>query len=173
MNEVNAAEIIEMMLNGRADVAILRKPIDMPAELRFELLAEERMLLVLPVGHRLVSTRAIALERLANEPFIFVRRPGAPGMYADFIRACQAKGFEPRVVDEVPRMVTAINLVAAGGGVSLVPASMERYHQESVRYCRVSGDQAFHAPLHLVTRADTLSPAAARFRETLLRFTAH
>jgi DNA-binding transcriptional LysR family regulator len=172
MNEVNAAEIIEMMLNGRADVAVLRKPIEMPAELRFELLAEERMLLVLPVGHRLVSTRSVALERLASEPFIFVRRPGAPGMYADFIRACQAKGFEPRVVDEVPRMVTAINLVAAGGGVSLVPASMERYHQESVRYCRVSGDQAFHAPLHLVTRADTLSPAAARFRETLLQFTA-
>lgn len=170
MTEVNAAEIIEMMLHDRADAAILRKAVDMPAGLRFELLAEERMLLVLPVGHRLISSRAIPLERLVNESFIFVRRPGAPGMYADFIRACQSKGFEPRVVDEVPRMVTAINLVAAGGGVSLVPASMARYHQESVCYCRVSGDQAFHAPLHLVTRDDMQSPAASRFRETLLAF---
>ncbi|MDR7006185.1 hypothetical protein J2W46_003093 [Paraburkholderia strydomiana] len=36
--------------------------------------------LVLPVGHRLVSTRAISLERLADEPLIFVCRSGARGM---------------------------------------------------------------------------------------------
>ncbi|MBW0448304.1 LysR family transcriptional regulator [bacterium M00.F.Ca.ET.228.01.1.1] len=170
MNEVNAAEIIEMMLNDRADAAILRKPVDTPTELRFELLAEERMLLVLPVGHRLIGNRAVPLKQLAKESFIFVRRPGAPGMYADFIRACEAKGFEPHVVEEVPRMVTAINLVAAGGGVSIVPASMHRYHQESVRYCRVAGDHAFRAPLHLVTRRELQSPAASHFRETLLEF---
>ena len=173
MSEVNAAEIIEMMLNGRADAAILRKPVETSADLRFELLAEERMLLVLPVGHRLIGGRAVSLKQLANESFIFVRRPGAPGMYADFIRACQAKGFEPRVVEEVPRMVTAINLVAAGGGVSLVPASMQRYHQESVRYCRVAGDHAFRAPLHLVTRQDLQNPAASHFREALLMFVQH
>ncbi|WP_410800518.1 LysR substrate-binding domain-containing protein [Paraburkholderia sp. SIMBA_053] len=125
---------------------------------------------MLPVGHRLISSRAIALQKLANESFIFVRRPGAPGMYADFISACQSKGFEPNVVEEVPRMVTAINLVAAGGGISLVPASMHRYHQESVRYCRVAGDHAFRAPLHLVTRDDSQSPAASHFRKTLLAF---
>jgi DNA-binding transcriptional LysR family regulator len=170
MTEVNAADIIEMMIEDRADAAILRKPVHTPAGLRFELLAEERMLLVLPVGHRLISSRAIALQKLANESFIFVRRPGAPGMYADFISACQSKGFEPHVVDEVPRMVTAINLVAAGGGISLVPASMHRYHQESVRYCRVAGDHAFRAPLHLVTRDDSQSPAASHFRKTLLAF---
>ncbi|SAK86227.1 LysR substrate binding domain protein [Caballeronia fortuita] len=170
LSEVNAAEIIEMMSNGQVDAAILRKPTETPADLRFELLAQERMRLVLPLGHVLIGARAIALDALAGEPFIFVRRPGAPGMYADFIRACEARGFTPRVVDEVPRMVTAINLVAAGGGVTLVPASMQRYRQESVRYCRVAGDDAFRAPLHLVTRSQTQSPAASRFREMVLTF---
>ncbi|SAK80561.1 LysR family transcriptional regulator [Caballeronia ptereochthonis] len=170
LSEINAAEIIEMMLQGRVDVAILRKPIGTPAELRFELLAQERMLLVLPLGHALVGKRAISMDALVDEPFIFVRRPGAPGMYADFIRACEARGYTPRVVDEVPRMVTAINLVAAGGGITLVPASMQRYQQESVRYCRIVGDEAFRAPLHLVTRSTTESPAAARFRTTVLTF---
>jgi DNA-binding transcriptional LysR family regulator len=170
LSEVNAAEIIEMMSNGQIDAAILRKPTETPADLRFELLAQERMRLVLPLGHVLIGVRAIALDALAGEPFIFVRRPGAPGMYADFIRACEAHGFTPRVVEEVPRMVTAINLVAAGGGVTLVPASMQRYRQESVRYCRVAGDDAFRAPLHLVTRSQTQSPAASRFREMVLTF---
>jgi DNA-binding transcriptional LysR family regulator len=170
LSEINAAEIIEMMSTGQVDVAILRKPIETPADLRFELLAQERMLLVLPLGHPLIGRRDVSLDALAGEPFIFVRRPGAPGMYADFIRACEARGFTPRVADEVPRMVTAINLVAAGGGVSLVPASMQRYRQESVRYCRVAGDAAFRAPLHLVTRPGTQSPAAGRFRERVLAF---
>jgi hypothetical protein len=47
---------------------------------------------------------------------------------------------------------------------------MQRYHQEGVRYCSVTGDQAFRAPLHLVTRSDLESPVAARFRKTLLAF---
>ncbi|MCP3710931.1 hypothetical protein M3I54_28820 [Paraburkholderia sp. CNPSo 3274] len=55
-------------------------------------------------------------------------------------------------------MVTAINLVAAGGGVTLVPASMRRYPQECVRDCRVAGDEAFRAPLHLVTKPAVRNP---------------
>ncbi|MEX3939313.1 LysR substrate-binding domain-containing protein [Paraburkholderia sp. BR10937] len=112
----------------------------------------------------------MSLKRLAGEPFIFVRRPGAAGMYADFVRACEAQGVQLRVVDEVPRMVTAINLVAAGGGVTLVPASMRCYQQESVRYCRVAGDEAFRAPLHIVTKSAVRNPAVERFRETVLVF---
>jgi DNA-binding transcriptional LysR family regulator len=174
LNEINAADIIERMLQGRVDAAILRKPIGTPAELRFDLLHEENMMLVLPVGHRLLSARAktraprVPLEALAGESFIFVRRPGAPGMYADFIRACQATGFKPNVVSEVPRMLSAINLVAAGGGVTLVPASMQRYNQESVVYRAVAGDEAFTAPLHLVTRHDAANPAALRFAQAVL-----
>ena len=191
LSELNAAEIIERMLSGRIDAAILRKPIETPDTLQFDLLLEENMMLVLPAGNRLLtpSTRngasptlkrvspqlnraspRIALSALAEESFIFVRRPGAPGMYADFIEACTAVGFNPHVVTEVPRMVTAINLVAAGAGVTLVPASMQRYSQESVAYCLLDKDDAFTAPLHLVTARDVVNPAAARFAQTVIVF---
>jgi DNA-binding transcriptional LysR family regulator len=105
LDELNAAEIVERMLHGRVDAGILRKPIETPAQLRFDLLHEENMMLVLPVGHRLLSggrPARVTLEALAGESFIFVRRPGAPGMYADFIAACQAAGFKPSVVSECP-----------------------------------------------------------------------
>jgi DNA-binding transcriptional LysR family regulator len=163
----------------------LRKPIETPAELRFDLLHEERMVLVLPVGHALLrrskGTKAtqgtsaakqprVPLKALAGESFIFVRRPGAPGMYADFIRACEAAGFKPDVVSEVPRMLSAINLVAAGAGITLVSASMQRYQQEAVVYCAIAGDEAFSAPLHLVTRRDAANPAALRFAPAVLAF---
>jgi DNA-binding transcriptional LysR family regulator len=177
LNEINAAEIIEGMVSGRIDAAILRKPSDTPEELRFDLLLQESMVLVLPVGHRLLQRRGkssrmrpVALSALADEAFIFVRRPGARGMYADFIDACEAAGFTPRVVTEVPRMLSAINLVAAGTGVTIVPASMQRYQQESVVYCPMESDEAITAPLHLVTRRDAGNPAAVRFAQTMLEF---
>jgi DNA-binding transcriptional LysR family regulator len=177
LNEINAAEIIERMLSGRIDAAILRKPTDTPASLQFDLLLEEEMVLVLPAGHALLARvpkgrklPRIALEVLAGETFIFVRRPGAPGMYADFLRACEAVGFTPSVASEVPRMVSAINLVAAGAGVTLVPASMQRYTQESVVYCQLGRDQAFTAPLHLVTLRDSANPAAVCFAQTIVDY---
>jgi DNA-binding transcriptional LysR family regulator len=177
LNEINAAEIIERMVSGRVDAAILRKPSDTPEELRFDLLLEESMVLVLPVGHRLLKGRGktgrlrpVALGALADESFIFVRRPGGRGMYADFIDACEAAGFTPRVATEVPRMLSAINLVAAGTGVTIVPASMQRYQQGSVVYCPMGSDEAIRAPLHLVTRHDAGNPAAVRFAQTMIEF---
>lgn len=177
LNEINAAEIIERMVSGRVDAAILRKPSDTPEELRFDLLLEESMVLVLPLGHRLLHGRGksgrlrpVALDALADEAFIFVRRPGARGMYSDFIDACEAAGFTPRVATEVPRMLSAINLVAAGTGVTIVPASMQRYQQESVMYCPIDSDEAITAPLHLVTRRDAGNPAAVRFAQTMIEF---
>jgi DNA-binding transcriptional LysR family regulator len=65
-------------------------------------------------------------------------------------------------------MLSAINLVAAGAGITLVPASMQRYNQEGVVYRTVEGDEAFTAPLHLVTRRDAASPAAGKFAQEVL-----
>jgi DNA-binding transcriptional LysR family regulator len=172
LSEINAAGIIERMVDGRIDAAILRKPIETPPALHFELLHEENMVLVLPLGHILLKSRTlrVPLRKLAGERFIFVRRPGAPGMYADFIRACEAAGFKPQVVNEVPRMSSAINLVAAGAGITLVPASMQRYQQESVVYREINGDDAFRAPLHLVTNRESANPAALQFAQAVMAF---
>jgi DNA-binding transcriptional LysR family regulator len=67
-------------------------------------------------------------------------------------------------------MLSAINLVAAGTGVTLVPASMQRYQQESVVYCPIDSDAAITAPLHLVTHRDAGNPAAVRFAQTVIEF---
>src|SRR5260370_1697470 len=146
LNEINAADIIERMMHGRVDAGILRKPIETPAELRFDLLHEERMVLVLPVGHALLrrskGTKAaqgtsaakqprVPLKALAGESFIFVRRPGAPGMYADFIRACEAAGFKPDVVSEVPPLLTPINLPPPRPSITLIPPSIHHTQPQS------------------------------------------
>jgi DNA-binding transcriptional LysR family regulator len=171
--ELNAAEIIERLAAGQIHVAFLRKPVDTHDDLVFELLCDEPMMVVLPAGHPLLQQMAkrrpaVSLDALANEDFILVRRPGAPGMYADILAACRQAGFVPRVAREVPRMVSGINLVAAGLGVTLVPASMRRYAQASAVYCELKNPKTLSAPLHLAYPAQLHNTAAKRFIDLTL-----
>lgn len=168
--EGNAAELTEDIVAGKLHVAFLRLPVSRPPNVVFTPLQEEEMLLVLPVGHRLLSRRrngappAISLKALKDEQFILVRRHGAPGMYSNLIDACEQAGFTPKIAMEVERMLTNISLVAAGVGISAVPASMKGFHSESVVYCRIR-DDAFRlgAPLTMACSDTAIPPAVQHF----------
>jgi DNA-binding transcriptional LysR family regulator len=166
--ELNAAELLERMVRGTIQVAILRRPVETPAQLGFAPLVDEEMVLVLPQHHPLAQASlrsGLALRQLRDASFILVRRPGAPGLYAEFIAACRQAGFEPRIAQEVPRMAVGIDLVAAGLGVTVVPASMQRYGQYAVVYRKLARGSRLGAPLHLVYRRDEPNAAARRFTE--------
>lgn len=172
--EANAARLTEMVNRGDIDLAFLRRPVLDIAGLRYQRVDDEPMLLVLPHQHRLAVTEGkraspVRLGSLRDESFILVRRPGAMGMYSAFIDACRHQGFEPRVVAEVEQMLTNIALVAAGLGISVVPASMQGFHADSVQCRRMAGaglpDDSLSAPLNLLTRQDNANPALARLLE--------
>jgi DNA-binding transcriptional LysR family regulator len=86
LSDGNAAELTEEVEDGRLHAAFLRAPVARPAKLLFHHLLNEEMLLILPVGHALIGTKTrvetprITLKSIANEPFVLVRRPGAPGL---------------------------------------------------------------------------------------------
>lgn len=156
INEGSAREVAEDTIEKRIDIGILRAPVGDHQSLTFHRLLNEEMLLTLPVGHALLkgAEPKITMADLKDERFILVRRPGAPGMYANLIKACQNAGFEPKIAFEVERMLTNVSLVAAGEGISVVPASMRDVHRESVVYCRISDARPrLLAPITLVRRA--------------------
>jgi DNA-binding transcriptional LysR family regulator len=173
--EGNAAELTEALVQEQLDVAFLRRPVSQPADLSFHRLLEEELLLVLPVGHPALPRKhgaqrpAVPLSALRDERFILVRRGGAPGMYADLVDACRQAGFVPRVAIEVERMLTNISLVAAGAGVSAVPASMQGFHGDSVVYCSIQdAPQTLAAPLTLAWQTDRAAPPLRRFLDLAL-----
>ena len=174
--EGNAAELTEALVQDKLDVAFLRRPVSRPEGLSFHCLLEEELLLVLPVGHpalpRARSRRrpAVPLSALRDERFILVRRSGAPGMYANLVEACVQAGFVPNVAIEVERMLTNISLVAAGAGVSAVPASMQGFHGENVVYCAIQdAPPALAAPLTLAWRDDGQRPTLRHFIDLALK----
>lgn len=173
LSEGNARELTYELAEQRLDVGFLRAPVAHPENLVFSPLLEEDMLLVLPVGHRLLNqdseTHGISLAQLTDEPFILVRTHGAPGLYGNLIQACEHAGFTPRVSFEVERMLTNINLVAAGAGVSVVPASMRGFHSASVVYCPIrDATPRMIAPITLVHARNADIPALAHFVEMAL-----
>jgi DNA-binding transcriptional LysR family regulator len=60
---------------------------------------------------------------------------------------------------EVPVITSTLNLVAAGLGVSVVPASMSRHHLEGIVYAALVGRPKLLAPLNLTYRRGTNSAA--------------
>lgn len=158
LSEGNAAELTEGLLAGSLDCALLRAPVGQPDGLVFETLLSEPALLALPIDHDLLRAygprSAVPLQALQGQKLILVRRPGAPGLYANLLALLQQRGVQVQVVAEVERMISNLNLVAAGAGLSLVPASMQGLHAESVAYRRLAPGDHIEAPLTLVVRAD-------------------
>ena len=167
----SAAGLTEALLRHDVQVAIIRAAVARPADLIFRELARENMLIALPAGHHLIRRTAsganapIPLGALAGERLILVRRHAAPGMYGNVVSACHKAGFEPLVVAEVEQMLTSITLIAAGVGISLMPASIREIRQEGIVYCPILDAPSLVAPLTLVYRRGEVRPIVTDFIE--------
>lgn len=167
ISEGNAAELTESLAAGRLQCAFLRVPVARPAGVAFEALLSEPAVLALPIDHPLAAAHpvgsAVPLRALHDQPLILVRRPGAPGLYGNLLALLERQGIAVRVQAEVERMMTNINLVAAGAGLSVVPASMQGAHAHSVTYRRLQAGSELEAPITLAFRVDDDSAVTATF----------
>jgi DNA-binding transcriptional LysR family regulator len=168
LEEAGTADMVEELRNERVDAAFIRSPVADPAGILVQPLLEEEMLVALPEGHRLASASedrddALTLAVFAAETFVLYRRPGGPGLYDTIIAACHGAGFSPLVGQEAPRILSTLSLVAAGLGVSLVPASLQRLHMDGVVFRRLTNEPRPIAPLNLAYRRSENSPAVRSF----------
>jgi DNA-binding transcriptional LysR family regulator len=167
LEESGSSELVAGLHNEAIDAAFIRSPVEDVVDLTVQPLLEEEMLAALPAGHALAARKlantALPLATIANEVFILYKRPGAPGLYDTIIAACRRAGFKPKVGQEAPRIISTLNLVAAGLGVSIVPASLRRLQMDGVTYRPLSGSAAPKAPLILACRRGGNSAAVQRF----------
>lgn len=165
IREDHAAGLTAALATGALHCAFLRVPVAQPPGVRFEPMLREPVLVALPVQHPLLErrSRSLTLQQLKNERFILVRQSGAPGLYAQLLALCEQQGFTPQVAHEVQRMMTALNLVAAGDGITVVPASMRGAHPDAIEYRALAGARSLDAPLTLAYREADLQGALRSF----------
>ena len=178
LEESGSSDLVQGLHNDQMDAVFIRSPVADVVGLEVTPLLEEEMVVALPAGHPLATQSrskesTLPLGALAKETFVLYKRPGGPGLYDTIITACRGAGFVPRVGQEAPRIVSTLNLVAAGLGVSIVPASLRRLQMDGVIYCRLSdtNELKLKAPLILACRPGENSAAVQRFID-LVRTTA-
>lgn len=174
LDEAGTSELVEAILQGRLDAAFVRSPVGIVPGLLVDPVLEEPMVAAFPSGHALAGpeTTPLKLQALAREPFVLYRRPAGPGLYDAILTACREAGFNPTVVQEAPRLPSTLSLVAAGLGLSLVPASMRRLAVAGVAYRALANGRGPTAPVHLALRRSGMSPTASRFRSLVRQLAA-
>lgn len=167
LEEDSTTALVQSLKQERLDAAFVRSSGADTSGLMLEPLFAEPMLAAAPVGRTLGRDGEIALAELAGERFVLYRRPAGAGLYDAIIAACHGAGFSPDVVQEAPRLPSTLSLVAAGLGVSIVPASMRRIGMEGVAYLRLKDAGQLAAPLLLARRQAPRSGLLDRFCESV------
>lgn len=174
MEESGTTDLIEALRSERIDVAIVRSRVANSEGLALTTLLEEPMVVALPAAHPLTQKTAngapapVSLTELLSDSFVVYRRRTGPGLYDAVIAACQTAGFSPQIGQEAPRIGSTLNFVAAGLGVSIVPASMQRMQIEGVVYRQLKGAPV-KAPLILATRRGGASETLRYFVQMATR----
>jgi DNA-binding transcriptional LysR family regulator len=171
LEESGTTELIDQLRSEKIDAAFIRTAIANQEGLIVSTLLREPMMLALPHTHKLTrrANKTVPLRALADETFIVYRRHSGPGLYDAILSACNSAGFSPRVGQEAPRIISTLNLVAAGLGISLVPESLQRMHMDGVAFRKVTGAAQLKAPLYLASRRGETSVAVRKFLQLVGR----
>jgi DNA-binding transcriptional LysR family regulator len=162
LEEANTATLLERLLDRQLDAAFIRPGRLDPDGVRVRTLGHEAMVAAVPADHRLAKGKTLALSMLAREPLILFPRAAGPSLFDEIMVACRLAGFEPVLGQEAPQITSVANLVAAGLGVSVVPASIAQILVAGVVYVPIRKPTPI-ARLALVTPLDGHSPIVRQF----------
>lgn len=168
LEEASTPELAERIRANALDIAFVRPLLDQTPGLTTQHLFDEPVLLALPKGHPLARRRSVSLGALSLEPFVLFSRHIGSGLHDQIISACNRAGFSPRVTQEASQVTSIVNLVAAGLGVSLVPASIRKIHSEGIVY-RTLGEDAPVAQMSLIWRRGDSSATVRDLRALATR----
>lgn len=129
LRELDSAQQIEHLQTGALDAGFIRQhrtPI-LPSALSAIQVTREPLHAILPQSHALASDDGpLPLAELADEPFVFFPHTAHSSMHEQVYSLCRDAGFLPRIVQEANANAMIVGLVAAGVGVSILPAALCR-----------------------------------------------
>jgi DNA-binding transcriptional LysR family regulator len=137
LHERSTSDQVRALSAGTTDLGLAPLPVADDG-LDVEVLVREPTVAAVPAAHPLAQARSLTLRLLAEYPFVLFPRAQAPGYHDLLMTAVTSAGTPPRVIQQAAETQTIIGLVAAGAGVSLVPASVQQLALEGVVYRPVS-----------------------------------
>ncbi|WP_306185091.1 LysR family transcriptional regulator [Streptomyces sp. MK5] len=114
---------VEVLLDGRADVGVVRLPIDRHG-LEVRPLFQEPRVVMLPAGHRLAGRASVTVGDLASEHLL--QDPDAVPEWRDV--ALELRGKRRPEVPPIHQVEEKLELVASGAGICVIPLSTARFY---------------------------------------------
>lgn len=124
-------------------------------------IANEPLVLALPLEHPRIADDRIALSDLVEENWVLFPRELRTVFVELILSHCREAGFVPRIVQEASQLHALAGLVSAGVGITMLPQAMAATPRQGVAY-RPLADAPI-LPLHVVWPVGNQSPAAAQF----------
>jgi DNA-binding transcriptional LysR family regulator len=160
LQEMTVLQQLAALTDERIDLGLIRGSLSAP-ELDSMTLFEEPFVLVCPSEGPLALEGDVSLERIARMPLIRVIESANRTFSRQMMSALVERGYELNIVHEVSDTHTLIGLVAAGFGISLVPASLQNIQIPRVRYLPLHEETPSTA-LRLVWHRQNTSPVLVK-----------
>ena len=161
-------EITQALRNGEIDVGFPRPSIGASADFDERVLVREPFTIVVPSHHHFASRADISITELEGEPLLLYPQYPLPSTTDIIVKACQQAGFEPSIIQEVRQLQTAIGLVSAGVGLTLIASSVARQPRRGVSFVRMRESNPTH-DLSVAWRKGTIPIALKHFLNTAER----
>ncbi|MGE2467492.1 LysR family transcriptional regulator [Klebsiella michiganensis] len=165
--ETNTREQIVPLNEGALDLGLMRNT-QLPDTLVWQRVLREPLLAMVPRDHPLASKPRVSLRELAREPFVFFDPHVGTGLYDDILGLMRRYDLTPAITQEVGEAMTIIGLVAAGLGVSILPASFRRVQLLEMCWLPIEEQDAVSEMWLVWSKHHEQGQAARRFRESLL-----
>lgn len=160
LHEMTPAAQLGALRDRRIDISFSRTAVD-DESLVSALAWLDPVVVALPRGHRLAARRKLALQDLKDEEFVGLRLDSSG--FARYLHdCCVDSGFVPRTSQQVVESQAMPCLVAAGLGVALVPASLQRVHRRGLEY-RNLARKAPRADVYAIQRRGECTPVVRGF----------
>ena len=161
LTEGSAEELMDMVRREKLDMAI----VDITARdrtLHFRRLCRRRLSAALPVSHPLVGSSSVFPHQLSREPQIVFNHD----MDNTFGQWASGESFDEQIVCTVNTAQAALDLVAAGVGICVVPDDCVQ-EREDLRYVPIEN---WHQALYMCILYDKwLEPPVWSFVEQLVK----
>jgi DNA-binding transcriptional LysR family regulator len=165
--EAHNGVALERVAQRQADFAVCTD-LHIPPSMTFETLFQDELVAVLPAKHRLARRKHIEWPRLMDETLILISAQSSANN--ELVRAAfRQNGLDKTADCEVLNIVTALSMVRAGFGVTIIPrVALPELNMSGLAHRSLAGPSLVRN-IGLCSRSDrTVMPAAERFRQILL-----
>lgn len=153
---------IEAFYANTIDLGFMR-PVSSRQQLDMMLVEEEALVVALPKGHPLCASATIALKQLKDQPFIMHSPVHGKYFYDRLMGIFSSNDVHVHITQYLDQSPTILSMVRAGLGLSILPASAQRFHYDNVEFRHLS-DVVAPAEMSMAWRPDQENPAVTAFR---------